>query len=330
MKPLLRALALLAALAGPAAATTTGSFAVLTYNVAGLPAGLSSSMPAFNTPLISPLLNGYDLVAVQEDFSFHDALISQITHPYLTAKDTTDSPDLLALGIALGLGDGLNFLSRIPFGDFQRVTWDVCFGLFSNASDCLAPKGFSVARFALAPGAELDVYDWHADAGSAPEDEATRREQVRQLYTFMQAFSGERAVILLGDTNSRYTRAGDILPELLQATGLEDVWVELARGGSLPPVGESLRTCTENGFAGGDCELVDKILYRSGGGVALAALGYEVPSAVFVDGDGEPLSDHNPVSANFRFRVVSEPAWLALGIAVAGVTASRRSRRAAQ
>jgi hypothetical protein len=329
MKALLRALALLAALAAPAGATTAGSFSVLTYNVAGLPAGLSSSRPAFNTPLISPLLNGYDLVAVQEDFSFHTPLISQVTHPYLTEKDTTDSPDLLALGLPLGLGDGLNFVSRIPFGDFQRVTWDVCFGLFTNASDCLAPKGFAVARFELAPGAELDVYDWHADAGSAPEDEATRREQVRQLQAFMQAFSGDRAVILLGDSNSRYTRAGDILPELLAAAELEDVWVELARGGDVPPVGESLRTCAEDGFAGADCELVDKILYRLGRGVALAAVGYEVPSALFVDGAGEPLSDHNPVSATFRFRVVSEPAGLALAIAAALAAAGRRARRRA-
>jgi endonuclease/exonuclease/phosphatase family metal-dependent hydrolase len=329
MKPLLRALVLLAGVAGPAAGTTPGSFSVLTYNVAGLPAGLSSSRPAFNTPLISPLLNGYDLVAVQEDFSFHDPLISQATHPHLTEKDTSDSADLLALGLALGLGDGLNFLSRIPFGDFQRVTWDVCFGLFSNASDCLAPKGFAVARFELAPGAELDVYDWHADAGSAAEDEATRREQVRQLYAFMQVFSADRAVVLLGDSNSRYTRAGDILPELLQAAGLEDVWIELARGGHVPPVGESIRTCTQNGAAGGDCELVDKILYRSGGGVALDALAYEVPSELFVDGDGEPLSDHNPVSATFRFRLVPEPAGLAFAVAGALAIAARRARRRA-
>jgi hypothetical protein len=42
----------------------SGTFEALTYNVAGLPQGLSSSNPAEFTPQISPLLNSYDLVLV--------------------------------------------------------------------------------------------------------------------------------------------------------------------------------------------------------------------------------------------------------------------------
>ena len=38
-------------------APTSGTLAVLSYNVAGLPWGLSQSDPYKNTPLISPLLN---------------------------------------------------------------------------------------------------------------------------------------------------------------------------------------------------------------------------------------------------------------------------------
>ena len=53
----------------PASAATTGSFNVLTYNVAGLPEGLSSGHPETNTPLISPRLGAYDIVNVQEDFN---------------------------------------------------------------------------------------------------------------------------------------------------------------------------------------------------------------------------------------------------------------------
>ncbi len=38
--------------------SVSGSLRVLTYNVAGLPQGVSGGNPIVNTPLISPLLNG--------------------------------------------------------------------------------------------------------------------------------------------------------------------------------------------------------------------------------------------------------------------------------
>ena len=67
----------------------------LTYNVAGLPEPFSGSEPDVNTVLISPLLNDYELVLVQEDWIdpvppvpgidfHHDDLISQVDHPYLS------------------------------------------------------------------------------------------------------------------------------------------------------------------------------------------------------------------------------------------------------
>jgi len=59
----------------------TGTFSGLTYNVAGLPQGLSGSNPATNTRLISPLLNTYDLVLNQEDFWYHADLMQFAQHP---------------------------------------------------------------------------------------------------------------------------------------------------------------------------------------------------------------------------------------------------------
>ena len=70
------ALACIATLSGCHAdddgSTTTsapsGSFTALSYNVAGLPELISGSEPQTNSPLISPLLNAYDLVLVQESW----------------------------------------------------------------------------------------------------------------------------------------------------------------------------------------------------------------------------------------------------------------------
>jgi hypothetical protein len=287
---------------------------VLTYNVAGLPAGISSSLPQFNTVQISPRLNAYDLAVVQEDFFYHDDLISQAVHPFISVKDTRNAPLIEELGLDLGLGDGLNTFSFSPFQGFQRIQWSQCFGDFTNiptsAADCLATKGFTLARHEIEPGVWVDVYNLHADAGGGPEDLETRATNIRQLRDAILAMSPGRAVIVLGDTNSRYTRAADVLPELLSTTGLSDVWIELERGGDLPDVGAALGDCAADA-AGPDCERVDKIFFRSSAKVQITPLAYDVPTD-WVDANGEQLSDHLPVSALFEIQFVPEPGLLAL------------------
>src|SRR5690349_21383843 len=51
----------LPAAAGP---DPIGRFTLLTYNVAGLPQLVSPSSPRLNVPLVSPLLNHYDIALV--------------------------------------------------------------------------------------------------------------------------------------------------------------------------------------------------------------------------------------------------------------------------
>lgn len=316
----IRCLLLLAALV--AAPSARGfELTVLTYNVAGLPEGVSGSHPETNHPQISPLLNAYDLVLVQEDFAYHPLLIADLDHPYQSIKDDS-------LGeFGVGLGDGLNTFSTLPFQSFTRVTWNECFGVLENASDCLTPKGLSFQRHVLAPGAFLDVYNWHADAGGAPEDMAARRSNVRQLLAEVLARSEGHAVIIMGDTNSRYTRDGDVLPELADGAGLTDVWVELERAGERPPLGSSLTAGCATEPAGGTCERVDKIFYRSSEWVTLEALEHDVPVALFSDAQDEPLSDHDPVYARFEVTAVPEPGAGAGAAAVAALLVGARRRR---
>jgi hypothetical protein len=303
-----------------AASASATSLSVLTYNVAGLPAGITKLDPVAHHPLISPLLNAYDLVEVQEDFNYHDLLVGSLTHPYQSVKDTNPGPYGEQYGFAFG--DGLNTFSRSPFTDFTRVTWEQCFGILTNGTDCLTPKGFTYERHEVAPGVFLDVYNFHADADGSPDDLAARAANVRQLYQAVLDFSADAAVLVLGDTNSRYTRADDVLPEMLAATGLTDVWVELQRGGVLPEAGApALLDCADP--SAGSCERVDKILYRSSPQLEIQALAYDVPRDLFEDADGEALSDHDPVHALFELTIVPEPGTLALlGV---GLVALRRA-----
>ena len=45
-------------------------FTTLSYNVAGLPQEISKAQPREHIPLISPLLNDFDVVLTQEDFDW--------------------------------------------------------------------------------------------------------------------------------------------------------------------------------------------------------------------------------------------------------------------
>jgi len=264
----------------------SGSFSLLTYNVAGLPEGLSSSHPAANTPQIGARLGAYEIVHVQEDFNYHAALYAADQHPYRTPTSG-----------GAGLGDGLNTLSDYPFYDFARVTWNAC-----NGSDCLTPKGFTRSRIRLAEGVYVDLYNLHANAGTSDPDLAARRDNIAQLSRFIAANSAGSAVIVMGDTNTRYTRAGDNIRRLGTVNGLTDAWVEELRDGT-PPARRSPPLVCDPADVTNSCEVVDKILYRGSRFIHLTLTSYNDENAHFRDAGDDPLSDHYPISAQFSWTV---------------------------
>ncbi|MFD3613731.1 jacalin-like lectin [Streptomyces sp. NPDC058676] len=270
--------------ATPAAAATTGSFNVLTYNVAGLPEGLSSGNPEKNTPLISPRLASYDIVNVQEDFNYHAALYAGDNHPYRTATSG-----------GAAIGDGLNTLSDVPFEDFERVKWKNCTG-----TNCLTPKGFTLARVRLAEGVFVDLYNVHTNADSTDDALAARRANIEQLSDFIQANSAGNAVIVMGDTNTRYTRSGDNIRTLAEENGLTDPWVKLVKGGTPPPLGADALLCPTTAPTNG-CEVVDKVFYRGSELLTLDATRYNNEWASFLDSAGANLSDHFPHTVDFSY-----------------------------
>ncbi len=259
---------------------------VLTYNVAGLPERLSSSNPSRNIPLISPMLNPYDLVLVQEDFAFHGELVREVDHPFLTPPDTSTK----------GLGDGLNLLSRIPFTQVVRDAWDACNGTLNDGSDCLTSKGFLYTRLELRSGLFLDLYNVHMDAGHSSADVRARASNFRELAQAIRTRSAGVAVIVAGDFNERYRDSGEHMEDLLAEAGLTDTWVEYVHDGFLP---EDLASACGSDPNDVGCERLDKILYRSSAWLSLTLLELGVEGASFVNQNGAQLSDHRPVSARF-------------------------------
>ncbi|WP_129787666.1 jacalin-like lectin [Promicromonospora panici] len=275
----------LAGVTAPAAASAqeaaSGSFSVLSYNIAGLPLGIGDGDPETNTPIIGSRLGAYDVVHAQEDFNYHAALYAADNHPYRTPTSG-----------GVPFGDGLNTLSNFPFEDFQRVTWDNC---SSGSGDCLTPKGFTFMRARLAEGVWVDLYNLHTDAGVESGDLAARRANLAQVTAFIRSHSAGNAVIVYGDTNTRYTRAGDTIAEFASANGLSDPWVDLVRGGDAPDQGEPAITC-DDATVDASCEVVDKVLYRGSDYVDLGASQYRNDHAAFRDDAGANLSDHYPIA----------------------------------
>lgn len=266
------ALATTAALVLGACGSDPVIVSALTYNVAGLPEGLSGSHPERNTPLISPLLEPYDLVLVQEDFTYHDALVSRVTHGHRSIPKVPETKLT---------GDGLNVLARLPFDQpLERTPWAVCNGGLEAGSDCLAEKGFAVATHHFSEDIAVDVYDLHLDAGGGEADLAAREAQVDQLLAAVATRSAGRAVIIAGDTNLRRNRPRDVagLEKLLAGAGLTD-------------------SCAATSC--GDDDHIDRFLFRSSEAVELVAESWSV-DARFVDEMGEDLSDHPAIAVRFR------------------------------
>jgi endonuclease/exonuclease/phosphatase family metal-dependent hydrolase len=272
--------------AGPATAAppATGTFSVLTYNVAGLPLGLGDGNPEQNTPIIGQRLGAYDIVHVQEDFNYHAALYAADNHPHRTPTSG-----------GAGFGDGLNTLSDYPYSDLLRDDWNAC-----NGTDCLTPKGFTWSRIRVAEGVLIDFYNLHPNAGSTDADLAARRANISELSAFIAANSAGNAVVVMGDTNTRWTRTGDNIRDLVATNGLTDAWVQAVRGGTPPAAGSPALVC-DDATVTDDCEVVDKILYRGNRYVGLTLDWYGNENAAFRTAGDEMLSDHYPIAAGFRW-----------------------------
>lgn len=251
-----------------------GEFDALSYNVAGLPQGLSGSDPEPNMPLISPLLNGYDLVLAQEDFVYHEQLSQDAEHPY----QSVPKQDYVML-----VHDGLNRFSQFPWTAFVRVQWVDCYGgATSGASDCMAEKGFSLARTTFGDRITFDVYNHHAEAGGGAEDVEAREAGFAQFAAYVQEHSAGNVVIVGGDTNLHGDDPDDrpLLDQFLADTGLTDACAALECG---------------------DEDRIDRFFFRSNELIEVEPVTWQIADE-FVDADGNDLSDHLAVHVRFAWR----------------------------
>ena len=95
-----------------------GSFKLLSYNIAGLWEIISQSHPKKYIKQISPKLNSYDVVNIQENFAYNKDINSQLEFKYKT-NFTGNIP----------FGDGLITLSKYPLYMYDRISWEKIYGI---------------------------------------------------------------------------------------------------------------------------------------------------------------------------------------------------------
>ncbi|KAJ1555158.1 hypothetical protein HK096_008060 [Nowakowskiella sp. JEL0078] len=280
---------------------TSGSLRLLSYNVAGLPAILSSGTPDKSTALIGQKIAPFDIVHVEEDFN---CKCKETTdhHATLYANDVAHAYRTATSGGA-GIGSGLNSLLKYPFDDFERVKWNDCYGVLSNSNDCLTPKGFTFMRVRIAEGVYIDFYNLHTDADTQEGDLNARRKNIEQLSNYINTVSAGQAVVVMGDTNTRYTRDGDNPRLLTTANGLTDVWVQLILNGVAPTLGADAIVCPDSNPPL-TCEVVDKIFYRGSRALSITPINWTDQNSNFLNTDGSKLSDHYPIGSDITWSTV--------------------------
>lgn len=310
---------------------TKGNFNVISYNVAGLPIPSSETEDGrdalFDTMEIGEILNilKYDIVAVQEDFNYDSYLRQGLTnYPNIVDKNNvvTERHQTVHSG-GVPLGDGLNIFSTYALYNEDREEWEESAGVLTDGSDELTYKGILLSTIEVAEGYYVDIYNIHADAYGGSESQRARVAQFKQLEKFIKnrsVFDPEtgvydHAVILVGDFNASICNEelGELvlIKYLLEPAKLNDAWAVQTISEIIenPETYEAYYTYakeTDLGYndALGHYDSVERICFADGNGIDLSFDNFEYQ---FINGaDGESLSDHPAVLADFTFKIVEK------------------------
>ena len=285
-----------------ASAAEEGTFSMLNYNVAGLPdpqvlIGNSERYVIEKEGIVGQTLNasGVDVIAVQEDFNYHDYLVAEMTA--YTYKTTHSG--------GIPVGDGLNIYSKFPIYNTDRVEWNQRSGIIEGGCDELTPKGFIYTTIEIADGVYVDFIDMHADAYDDEGSRAARKNNFEQVAEYIKNRTSDRPIIITGDYNEYMLDASDsaIRQILCEGCGLKDAFCEIWNYGNYLTAAYYLEQYPEMASLDkwGNWDTVERFLYKDGGGVHLTALSYEMIN--YKDEDGVILSDHSAAKIVFSYTV---------------------------
>lgn len=294
------------------------TFNAVALNVDGLPnsiLGISinpdGKEAAGATELCGILANsGWDIVGFSEDFNFHNDLVAAPASTYYNFGEHGGSVSSINNST-----DGLGFAcsKRFTMSGGDRMAWSSLYGgsgltnIGDNGADGMINKGFRMYTVTIADGVAVDVYVLHMDAATADSDDdydngkdkniIAREKQLTQLATYIKEHHNNRPVIILGDTNCRYTREAvktgfiDVINADSRFT-IQDAWIEHMWGGAYPTYGSASIMTDAYGAQKG--EVVDKVFY-----INTTASTLKLKANSYLHDTSVTTSDHYPVVVNF-------------------------------
>ena len=301
----------------------TGTFTCATYNVDGLPnkislVSINSDGPgASGTNSISAKIaqQNWDFVGFSEDFAYHSNLTSSLGNYQWGKYRGNISSSALYKTIDT---DGLEFAANKATCSWseENITafTSSAGGLTSGANTCIK-KGFRHYPVTVAEGVVVDVIITHMNtySSSGSSHINAQHAQLKQIAQYINNLvaKNNRPVILMGDTNCRYTRHDfqtyfwSVLNSNLTYA---DPWVEFQWNGVYPTYpSKSLMVSDATGTNSSTdiiCantqqgEVVDKIIYINTptSDVQIKALNYLRDYDNF-----NGLADHMPIVSTFKF-----------------------------
>lgn len=297
-------------------------FSAVAMNVDGLPAKIlfvtvnGDGPGSEGTKLISQKIaeRGWDFIGCSEDFENDAELRSALTTNYNFGTYRKPGNWTSALTGKLDT-DGLQFIWKNTHKATNEtfVEWTEKYGGLTDGANTCLEKGYRYYTLTLANGFEVDMYILHMDAGTGDDANGikhgqTVQKQWTQLVTAIKGTNNKRPIIVMGDTNCRYTRIEspktNFIDQMNEDSRFEvhDGWIEKCKGGNYPNVGDPALTVGDLGYVEG--EIVDKVFYinNTDADVELVLNDWYADTQ-FVKADGKPLADHFPVVGMFTARL---------------------------
>lgn len=333
MKKLLLSLFAATALFGSASAATR-EFTVAASNVDGLPPVVHIDATIIKKDIeMNPdgsqetgatrmgqlfAQNLWDIVALSEDFNYHDYIMQGASQYYNASTHRGKIEQKNLSGSVAGYltksvymkTDGLCLLSRKKTQVLEEkiVRWNDHYGYDDHEADGLIDKGYRFYQICLEGELVIDVYIMHMDAGSDAGDIGARTKQLKQLTAAIKASQNGNPIIILGDTNCRYTR--DTLKEdLINSINddprfeIKDPWVQYYWDDNFEhdrlQLGQESIMVSDPLYKQQKGEVVDKIFYINNrdSECKLTCTGY-LHDDSFTYADGSQIADHFPVVAS--------------------------------
>lgn len=297
-----------------------GTFTAVSMNVDGLPNKIlgitinGDGPGSEGTKKISAKMAsyGWDIIGVSEDFNYNTELMSSLTN-------YTDGTHRGGVSGLSNDTDGLNLIwkNTISVSGEKWTSWNTHYstGIFGtgNGADGMIDKGYRYYKATVADGVNVDVYILHMDADSDAGDIAARESQLTQLADAIKASDNKNPIIVMGDTNCRYTREQlkSLFIDALDADNrftVKDTWVEKVWNGTYPSYGADAMVAKDKGgtYDYPQAEIVDKIfcINNTDSDVKLTINSHTVATD-FTDDNGNALADHWPVVVEFGYTLTT-------------------------